>query len=256
MATIDELLSNSNLKDDQELAIGEEKFTLGDLRKAEARRRQVVADKETALNNERSKVNKLAEDALNLWESMKNEPAPRKAAPKVEEDDEFQFDDPNMSKMGKALKKVMGQLSDQQSKYDKELESYKKALTEGFQYVVQDRYERQWDALADKPEGKNWNDYVKEAQDKKILDKWGLPDLVKAYQESTRGDREAKMKLAEFERGKEEGKKQAAPQMPRPGTSGPIKPNGKADKVYDSVDSLLEDAFGDADIAKLAGQVQ
>lgn len=261
MATLDELIANQQLADDLELAAGDTKIKMGDLRKFRTAQLKEVEERRKALDTERGKVNKLAEDALQLYNSLQTQPKPKadegKTAPA---ENEYDFgDDPWLGKVGKGLQKLAAQQAEAQKKYEARLEEYQKALSQGFQYVVQKDYERRWSLLNEKPADKTWNDYLKLAQDNKILDQWGLPDPIKAYEESIRGSQLEKLKQAEFARGIEEGKKAAAQvQAPRPGTANRVITPSKNDKVYADVDTLLEDAFGDQDIARMlnGGNVQ
>lgn len=259
MATLDELLADSKLTDDLELAIGDNKVKLGDMRKWKTTQASEIDKRSKAVDLEREKVNKLAEDALKLWNQMKDAPPPKIDPKKDEDDDAFWQQDPWLAKVGKAFQKISKQLADQQAKYDKALEDHKAALAQGFNYVVTRDYEQRWNSLQNKPADKTWKDYLKIAQENKINDQWGLPDPIKAYEDATSAERLAALKLAEYNRGIEEGKKAAAQtQVPRPGTSSPIPTRPKGDKVYTEVDTLLDDAFGDADIQKLmtGGSVQ
>jgi hypothetical protein len=252
MPTLDELIADSKLADDLELAMGDTKIKLGDVRKWRSAQTDDIAKRAKAVDVEREKVNKLAEDALKLWNQMKDAPPPKTAEPKHDDDDMAWAEDPWLAKVGKAMQKISKQLADQQAKYDKALEDHKAALAQGFNYVVTRDYEQRWNGLPNKPADKSWKDYLKVAQDNKINDQWGLPDPIKAYEESTKEDRLAALKLAEYNRGIEEGKKAAAAtQVPRPGTASAIPTRPKGEKVYSEVNDLLDDAFGDQDIQKL-----
>ena len=253
MATIEELINDSKLADDQEILVGEQKFKLGDIRSVGRARMGEVEKQRQQLEADRSRVNKLAEDALTLWQTLQIDPPKNQPA---QPEDEFDFpDNPQLSKIGKALKKKLEDMATAQAKADKQQEELRKALAQGFQYVVTNTYEDRWNKLADKPSDKSWKDYLKVAQDNKIVDQWGLPDPIKAYEDSTREQRLEAAKKAEYERGKAEAMKSQPPAMPRPGTAGASRSSDKGSKVYDTVDTLLDDAFADTEISKIMNGV-
>lgn len=253
--TIEEMIASADLKDDFEIAAGENKFKLGDLRKVHSAKAAEIAKQQKAFETEKARVNKLSEDALALWESIKDK-APKKGdPPKTGDDDDMTFaDDPWLARAGKALTKLAKQLEDAQKAQTERAEKLEKALSDGFRYVMTKEYERDWNSIpeAERPKDKTWRDYLKVAQDNKVINEWGLPDPRAAYEKETAGDREARIKKAEYDRGVAEGKAAASVQQPRPGTAGPVAAaRPKGDKNYADANELIEDAFADTEINKL-----
>lgn len=263
--TIDEMIADAKLTDDTMFKVGEQEFKLGDLRKVAKSRQDEAAAKLAEIDKqrkefdtERQRVQKLSQDALDFYEKLKaGKPA------NETKDDDFSFsDDPWLSRVGKGLTKLATQLADAQKAQDERAKKLEAALADGFKYVMTKEYERAWNAIpeGDRPKDKTWRDYLKVAQERNIVNEWGLPDPNMAYERETGADRLERARKAEYERGLEEGKKAAAvTQPPRPSPFGPVpttaKPGAK-DKVYSSVDELVGDAFGDADIQKImSGQV-
>lgn len=258
--TLQDLLADAQIADDLEVSFGDKgKFKVGDLRSADKSRQTahaaaVKAEKDAIALAEakRAELTTLATEAATLIEKLKTTPPAAKA------DDAIDFDtDPLYAPLMKALIKP---LQTKMAEYDTSIGNVNKAIAAVVQFGLNDHYERQWDRIPDarRPKDKTWKDYVKVAAEKKILNEYGLPDPIKAFNDEVQPlemntlAEENKKLAAQVEELK---KSASAPRMPRPGTSN-TPPSGQKDKgkVFDSVEDLVNEAFTDSTILEIAGR--
>jgi len=246
MPSLEELLNDAKLLgDDVEIDLGGQKHKMADLRAISTKQKAKLAEDRKVLDAEMKKADRLADDALALFNKLKDQPPPKKdaaAAPDAEED---------ISDMDPRLVKKLTAVLAQMEKVNAQSENVNKAVTEGFNFVLSEvYYPNRWAALENKPEGKTWQDYYKIAQSKGIKNAQGLIDPVEAYLKETAPDREAAIRKAAREEGIAEGRKQSAAATPsRPGHRGPVAP--KKEEVISTVEDLRGSIENDPDIMEL-----
>lgn len=249
--TLEELIADAKVNDEMELVFGDSKFKLGDLRahqKTSEQRLQGELAKITAKQNE---LNQLATQAAELIEKYKNPPAP--AAPAAGDID---FDtDPLFSPF---VQKKMKPLEAKLTEFDTAIKAVQQSIADSAKFLLHDYYDRRWNSIPEtkRPKDKGWKDYLRVAGEKRILNEFGLPDPVEAFnrevvpqeiQAREQENAQLKQKVTELE------KQLSMPRMPRPGASGAPKEKAKEEKPFGSADELVDTAFADPTIQSIIG---
>lgn len=257
MLTLEELLNDSQLTDDIEIALPNgKKTTVKDLRLyastmksasdtaiREAQARKDAADAEIA------KAKRLATDSLALYEQAR--------AVKVDDDTKVKpgdidwENDPVYRPVGQRFSKLE---KESLAKVNEEIEKIHKALGAGLKFVTDQYQEQRWNALPKdaRPKDKTWRDYLKAAEEQNIKDSYGLFDPLEAFNRATAADREAAKMEAARKAGIEEGKKLAAQaNLPRPGGN-PVARRDNKDGAFKDLRSAMEAAQHDPEIIRIA----
>jgi hypothetical protein len=257
--TLEDMLNDAQIADDLEVSFGDKgTFKVGDLRAVENSRKSKLSAGEKKLKEQmdlvtakQKELTDLADEAVRLSERLKAEPV--KSA-----DGEIDFStDPLYAPL---FTKQIKPLADKYTVVENQLKQLTNTLTDIARIGLADRLERRFERIPEdkRPKDKTWKDYVKLATEKKILDEFGIPDPLEAWNREM-----APVVQSELEKQNLELKKQvdeltkaaSTPRMPRPGASGA--PKGAVDnkgKTFDSVDALVDAAFADPMIQDIAGR--
>lgn len=253
MPTLAELLDDASIADELEVSFGDKgKFKVADLRsqrKTQAANEQKLAEILLKAAQDGATAESLAKEAEKLLAKAKE---PAKSA-----SNDIDFDtDPLYSPL---VSKLIKPLQEQVTGYKAVLEALQKSQIEMGTLGLKDIYRRRWNEIpADKRGSRKWQDYVKIANERHIVDPdLGVPDPVAAlYAELEPGERSAVEKERDTLKAKvEELTKQVESnvRMPRPGAAGTPPGLKKDDKVFDSTDSLVDAAFSDPLIQSITG---
>ena len=264
MPSISELLANSQLTDDIKIPLpGAGEVTVGELR---AYRKQLVDESAAAATESRRRTDEavaemaraksLADDALKVIKLGEQQPPPEDKGGIDWETDQV------YSPVAKKFDPRFKELSDGIAALTAQNRQFQQALSSGYQFIVDDYYDRRWSSLEDRPKDKTYKDFLKMAEDSKIVDRYGLPDPVGAYLKSTEQDRLTSAIEKARKEGEAKGRREAgAAAMPRPGgqpltspsnTKPGGKSNGASKDLSTSLREAMEQASRDPDILKLA----
>jgi hypothetical protein len=250
--TLEELLDDAKIADDMEIAFGENKFKMADVRAADKKRRAKVDSEMKALDAKQKELNTLAQQAADLVQKL-SEPEHKVAT----KDGEIDWDtDPLYSPL---VTKKLKPLESKMEEIANNIKTLQSSLAQSAQFVLQDFYDRRWNSVPEeKRKGKTWKEYLKTAAEKKILNEYGIADPVEALNRELEPlERNSlETKLAEANKKIEELSKSVnTPRMPRPGAagSGNTGVSKGTDKVFDNADDLVNAAFADPTIQELVG---
>lgn len=249
--TLEELLDDAKIADDMEIAFGENKFKMADVRAADKKRRAKAESEMKALKDKQTELDTLAQQAADLVQQLSKDGS---KPPVVNEDGDIDWDaDPIYSPVSKKLKPLESKMEE----IANNIKTLQSSLAQSAQFVLQDFYDRRWNSIPEeKRKGKSWKEYLKTASEKKILNEYGIADPVEALNRELEPIERNSLetKLAEANKKIEELSKSVnTPRMPRPGATGApgAKPGAGSDKVFDSADALVDAAFADPTIANL-----
>lgn len=254
--TLEELLADSATGDDVEITLGDLKFNVGALRtmkKAQdaANSAKSDYDKQSAtLREKQAAADKLAHDALVLFEAANKIKAGQGGEPAKPADGVDWDNDPVYSPIGKRLRKIEDESLKQ---INDTLAAIQKQFGTAVNFAVDQYYRQRWDRIPekDRPKDKSYRDYVKMAQDLSLLDEYKLPDPVMAWERSTAEERRTREIETARKAGIEEGRKAAAAAtMPRPGST-PTLRSPEAQPKYKNFNEAMEAARRDPDIMRL-----
>ena len=273
MATLKDILADKSIKDDVifTLASGQT-TTIGELRALSAENQSVLSKRETDLaNREKAFQEQLknlqlaqAETARLYKEVMEGKVKPGAGDSHVA-DDPFKGlneSDPVIGPLIKAHRAQQSAFEKMQNEIIRPLVESQSRMAKSY---LEDRLEQMYYDLV--PEAKRtdipFDNLLKAANDNHYLTRGGIPDLRRAYRDlttkpMTQAEIDAQIKAAE-ERGREAGRKEAAPRLPRPSANvGAPRSMDNAEgfrpKVTTSVSAALDEALAaaakDADIWK------
>jgi uncharacterized coiled-coil protein SlyX len=247
--TLEELLDDAKITDDMEIAFGDNKFKMADVRAADKKRRAKAENELKAVAAKQKELDELAQQAAALVDKLSKEPEKV-----VKTDGEIDWDaDPIYGPVSKKMKPLESKMEE----IANNIKTLQSSLAQSAQFVLQDFYDRRWNSVPEeKRKGKTWKEYLKTAAEKKILNEYGIADPVEALNRELEPlERNSlETKLAEANKKIEELSKSVnTPRMPRPGATGTgnTGANKGNDKVFDSADALVDAAFADPTIADL-----
>lgn len=256
--TLEELLADAQLADELEVSFGDKgKFKVGDIRGM----RKSVASQEANLAGKLKEAMELAGKASELKgqydalvEQARKSATTAPVASSRTDDIDFDSDPIWGPLVSKRLKPLEAKLEAKAAEYDKALKDMQASNVEMSKIFLNDYYERQWNSIPAerRPKDKKVADYIKTAMERKILNPWGLPDPVEAFNREVE-PMERQTLMSDLERTRkelEDTKRQlSAPRMPRPGVAGASpKSSGNNGKTYGTAEEMINDAFADADI--------
>lgn len=261
--TLEEMLADAQIADDLEISFGDKgKFKLGDLRAADRSRKAKAADEDKRYKDQlavvaakQKELNDLATQAADLITRLKTEP--EKTPTKTEEID-FDSDPLFGPLVSKRLKPLEAKFEKTVTDLNKAIEALSNNFNSSATFVMRDYYDRRWNAIPEdrRPKDKTWKDYLKIASERHIVDEFGVPDPIKAFDDEWRPQAEAALRkqVDDLTKKNQELEKAAtAPRMPRPGAAGAPKATRDKEKVYGSADELVDDAMNDPLIQGLMG---
>lgn len=268
-----DVIDNPEYKDDMVISLaGGQTVPLGDIRNLTKANQKLLADREANVMAQEAQLKKNLEtlqlaqaETAKLYTDLQNQKVTKKADP-VDDPFESMERDPILGPLAKAIRQQSAAMEEFKTKA---LQPLVKAQQDMAAAYVSNRIEDLYDQVvpAAKKEKLTLEAVLKVANDNKYTDRYGVPDIRRAYQHIstkpiTQDDLDAQLKAAE-EKGRKEATDAARLRVPRPGigsVSGrpesAFKPT-KLTSVGDALGEALAAAAKDADIwANVDGQVQ
>jgi len=269
------ILTNKALKDDMTIAVGDESFTLGELRSMDAesegastadldaREAALVKAQGALASTLQAVAEKVGVPIDALIEGKLDDITPRRGTTTTTTDD----DDPLAEidpKVLAALDKKYGAANVQAAvdKMQKELADTRKALGIALKINMDDHYERTFrDLSKDIPEGVKLDlqSALKYADENNLRDKTGRYNIHKAVNDLTSEARTKKMIADAEARGEERQRQKALADSVRPGAGAPghshLKPPVDDKGRTHSIEHQLQAALEDSDIQRMIAGV-
>jgi hypothetical protein len=264
------ILTNKSLKDDMTIAVGDESFTLGELRsmdaeseggstaELEAREANLVRAQSALADTLQKAADRMGVPIDKLIDGQLDDITPRRGAPTGDDDADPLADiDP---KVLAALDKKYGAANVQAAvdKIQKELGDTRKALGIALKINMDDHYERTFrDLSKDIPEGVKLDlqSALKYADENNLRDKTGRYNIHKAVNDLTSDARMAKQIADAERRGEERARQKALADSVRPGAGSPghshLKPPVDDKGRTHSIEHQLQSALEDSDIQRM-----
>jgi hypothetical protein len=266
------ILTNKSLKDDMTIAVGDESFTLGELRsmdaeseggstvELEARESALVKAQGALASTLQAVAEKVGVPIDALIDGRLDDITPRRGTTTtttIDDDDPLAEIDP---KVLAALDKKYGAANVQAAvdKMQKELGDTRKALGIALKINMDDHYERTFrDLSKDIPEGVKLDlqSALKYADENNLRDKTGRYNIHKAVNDLTSDARMAKQIADAERRGEERARQKALADSVRPGAGSPghshLKPPVDDKGRTHSIEHQLQSALEDTDIQRM-----
>jgi len=273
---LQKIIENKSLKDDLVIAVGDESFTVGELRsmdaeseggstaELEAREANLVRAQSALANTLQTVADKMGIPIDKLIEGQLDDIKPRGAAgggDNKPSDDPLADIDPAVIT---ALEKKFGvaEVKAAADKMSKELADTRKALGIALKVNMDDHYERSFrDLSKDIPEGVKLDlqTALKYADENNLRDKTGRYNINKAVQDLTYEARHKKEIEAAEARGAERARQQALADSVRPGAGAPghshMKPPVDGKGRTHTIEHQLHEALNDSDIQRMLAGV-
>jgi hypothetical protein len=274
------ILTNKALKDDMTIAVGDESFTLGELRsmdaeseggstaELEAREANLVRAQSALADTLQKAADRMGVPIDKLIDGQLDDIAPRRGAPTGGDDEEdaalAEVDPRILAALEKRLEKKLGSATSAASiaKIEKELGDTRKALGIALKINMDDHYERTFrDLSKDIPEGVKLDlqSALKYADENNLRDKTGRYNIHKAVNDLTSEARTKKMIADAEARGEERARQKALADSVRPGAGAPghshLKPPVDDKGRTHSIEHQLQAALEDSDIQRMIAGV-
>lgn len=273
---LQKIIENKSLKDDLVIAVGDESFTVGELRAMDAesegastadldaREANLVRAQSALATTLQTVADKLGVPIDKLIEGQLDDITPRRGATATTtstSDDPLAEIDPAVLA---ALEKKFGvaEVKAAAAKMEKELADTRKALGIALKVNMDDHYERSFrDLSKDFPEGVKLDlqSALKYADDNNLRDKTGRYNIQKAVDDLTREARIAKQVADAEARGEQRAREKALADSVRPGAGAPghshMKPPVDDKGRTHSIEHQLHEALNDTDIQRMLAGV-
>lgn len=262
MPTLPEILSDrEKYADTLTMRIGDTEVPLSSLRQLNASEQESLKTAISSAQAKEQEVNRRHEEVVGL--SKKAQEA-YEAAQQLQQTAQRQQNPPADPFADPWLSPVKTEFANRDKTIDElkaMLKTYGTVITNAATIFSEDRLDNEYGRLdfgkrEKRPSRDELRDY---ALKNKIVDRHGLPSVARAWEDMSKGEREADLKKQEFERGMELGRQQAlASRLPAPGVPGA--PPAMASKEIISSGSinsgaLYEEALKDPELNALISQL-
>ena len=209
------------------VTIGEVQVPLGSLRALNSSERTTLAERlkaaEATEKANKERETKLVDLATKTQKVYDEYTARVAAAPNGTPDKNNQADpwaDPWLAPVKTALEARDAKAAE----LAKKLEEATKTIANAATIWAQDRWDRQYESInfGTREKKPTQDELIKYATENNLLDRQRIPSVTAAWTHMTAGEREAELKKAEFERGREAGRAESlAARITPPGAAGP-----------------------------------
>jgi len=278
---LQKIIENKSLKDDMVIAVGDESFTVGELRsmdaeseggstaELEAREANLVRAQSALATTLQTVAEKMGIPIDDLIEGRLESITPRRGkAPDADDDPDAELladvDPRILTALEKRLEKKLGSATSAAAitKIEKDLADTRKALGIALKVNMDDHYDRTFrDLSKDIPEGVKLDlpTALKYADDNNLRDKTGRYNIQKAVSDLTYEARHKKEIEAAEARGAERARQQQLADSVRPGAGAPghshMKPPVDDKGRTHTIEHQLHEALNDTDIQHMLAGV-
>lgn len=281
---LQKLISNASIKDDMVIAVGDESFTMGELRSMdaeseggstadlEAREANLVRAQSALAETLQKAADKMGVSIDKLIDGQLEDVVPRRGAPNADDDEsELLADvDPRiLSALEKRLEKKLGSATSAAAitKIEKDLADTRKALGIALKVNMDDHYQDVWDKLSSNipkdSDGKplvdiNLDRALKYADEQGLRDRTGRYNVRKAFDDLTLDARHKSDIAAAERRGEERAEQKRLADAAKPG--GGVRQQHLKPPVDDkgrthTIEHQLQEAMGDQEIQRMLAGV-
>lgn len=235
------LLEDKSVADDVKLNVNGIEVSVGDLRSEY----KAFEKQQAEFSKQQKELEQAQVTVANAWSEylkVKDQvPAPQSAKAAAAADFNYETD-PLFSPLVKQIKT----LEEATKKYDALLQKQQADFNNVTAYYLNDKWSRDFDSVAEKPANATLQDTIKYAQDNKILDPLGVPDVKGALARMSEPQRlEAIKKQAAEEAVKKYRDEQAMASLGNPNSGGGWDGGQKGDKAFASLDEAIAAAKAD-----------